>query len=303
MSIKCKIDNSEHSGLPALLYHLKKIRVSKEKYFTEYETRFCRQTKEKIPYKTLEQYLSTDFINKNEMKKWYKENPELAKTYTIELIKKRIQEKGIKKALCETELKSLGLPRIKYFLQNFDYKKLNKELGLNQYFNYSLVPEFHKKDVKVYVDSREQKALSFARQEVVALNYGDYSSDSNKKLVIERKNASDQISSFGAKDNLARLEREIQRAVEDGGYIVVLCEEDINTMLSFDYLPHLKRYTKVTPAILFHNIRYLIQKYDNIQFAFCKGRERMKEVMDKLFHLKTDVSRLDLQHLIAEKLI
>lgn len=303
MSIKCKIDGTEHSDLPKLLHHLKKIKVSKEKYFTEFESRFCWQTGKPIEYKSLEQYLSTDFIDKNAMKKWYKENPENAKDYTIELIKKRIGAKNLTNALCETELKSLGLPRIKYFLSSFDYKELNKSLGLEQRFDYELAPKFHKKEIKVYVDSREQKSIAFGKQEVVALKYGDYSSDSNKKLSIERKNASDLISSFGAKDNLARLEREIQRAVDDGGYIVVLCEEDINTMLSFNYLPHLSRYTRVTPAILFHNIRYLIQKYNNIQFAFCKGRQHMKEIMEKLFHLESDVSKLDLQHLIAEKLI
>ena len=304
MLIKSKIDGKEYSFLD-FKKHLAVNKITHKDYCLNLYKKQCLSSGQPIPFKNLEQYLGCDFIDKNAMKKWYKDNPELAKDYSIKLIEQRKQTKGIKYALCEIELRSLGFPRAKYYKSiKGGYPSINSSLGLEQRFDYEqeeLIIRDNLVKYEVICDTREQKEIKFSRAKIEKLDYGDYSCSKKPKLAIERKSLKDLISSLGIKDNFERFEREVERAVADNGYIVVLCEEDINTGLSFDYLPHIKRYTKITPSILFHNIRALIQKYSNIQFAFCKDRKHMAEVMEKIFLCENDISKVDLQYLISEK--
>jgi hypothetical protein len=301
MFIKSKIDGKEFNSIKDFNVYLRSVKLTQKQYFTQHDPKFCKSSGKPIEFKTIEQYLLTDFFDKNEIKKWYKANPTEAKQYTIDILKKRKEIKGLSYQMGETELRSLGLPSPKYFLQTFeDYGFFCAELGIKERYNYSLniscrlVPES-----SIIIDTREQSNISFAGAKTEKIEYGDYCLASNPKLSIERKSLPDLISTLVT--NFDRFEREVIRCKEDGGYLVVLCESALTDALSFDYLPHIKRYTKIKPQVVFHNIRDLCQRYENIQFAFCDGRKHMKDCIKKILTCINDVSKMDLQYLIKEK--
>jgi hypothetical protein len=301
MFIKSKIDGDEFASVKDFNLYLRAVKLTQKEYFTKYDPKFCKNSGKPIEYKNIEQYLLTDFFDKNEIKKWYEANPEEAKQYTIDALKKRKEIKGISQQMGETELRSLGLPSAKYFLQTFgDYGQLCESLGLRKRFDYSLgiscrlTPES-----SIIIDTREQSLIAFAGAKTEKIEYGDYCLASNRKLSVERKSLPDLISTLVT--NFDRFEREVIRCKEDGGYLVVLCESTLTDALSFDYIPHIKKYTKIKPQIVFHNIRDLCQRYENIQFAFCDGRKHMKDCIKKILTCVNDVSQIDLQYLIREK--
>jgi ERCC4-type nuclease len=199
------------------------------------------------------------------------------------------------------ELSSLMMPSMKWFKQNFkSYNKLCESIGLFSKFDLEdEVIEYGdlKKEAKIIIDTREQRPFQFEGYPVLfkGLTYGDYGLEPNKfKVFIERKELKDFISTLGA--NYDRFCREINRAKKERAYLVVLVESDFSTILSFDHIPYIKRITKVTPDFITHNIRTIMQKYNNIQFLFCKNKDEARNMVLKIFGMKKRPSHFDLQY-------
>ena len=71
----CLYDQTEHKTLQDLLKHLRKLKIKQEVYFNEIAPQRDLQTGEVIPFKApAERYLKTEFANKNNLKKYLKEN-------------------------------------------------------------------------------------------------------------------------------------------------------------------------------------------------------------------------------------
>ena len=298
----CKI-----CGEPIVNGHTwKKHRIKESNYFHEYEPRFCKQSGEILPFKNRESYLESDFKGKREMIAWFKENEEEAKTYAINLLKKRKEKKDLLYAPCQVELRSLSLmPSIIWFKDTFgNYNQLCESLGMKVRFDKEdETPVFNelKDDASIVVDSREQRAWSFKNHNIIikGLKYGDYSLEPNRfKIHIERKGLSDFASTFGV--GFERFSREVRRAKKDRAYLIVLVESSLNDTIHFNYLPHMK-YCKVSPDYCLHNVRDLIQSFDNLQFVFVDGRKRAVETAKKIFGLNTHVRHWDLQFLVDKK--
>ncbi len=296
--ITCLIDQTQHGSRKDLHAHLRTLKVKQETYYLQFESRTCRGSGKPIPFKDWEQYLATDFIDKNALKAWMKANPIEGRAYAYELIRRRVKEKGITWVPSEVELKSLGLPRVKYYQADGRYNEDAAKLGLKPRFDYGVRPIVDLTERTIIQDTREQKGLKFDGTVEDKLVYADYALKDNPLVAVERKSLSDLIGTCLA--GYDRFEREIQRAEEVGGYIVVLCESPLDQALSFDYLPHIKRHTKVKPQVVFHNIRQLIQRYEMVQFAFCDGREHMEKTIRAVLNWGDKVRRYDLQHLIGE---
>lgn len=296
--MKCKICNEE---VLANNHYWRSHKIPEAEYYVKYVPRFSKQTGEPIRFKNRDFYLTSDFNDKREMAAWFKENPVEAKEYAINLLKTRKEGGKITYAPSQVELRSIMSPSLKWFYKNFkSYNELCSSLGLETRFDKE-GEEIRYSNLKdhavVIIDSREQNPLKFKdiSIEVVGLPYGDYALKPNRlKVHVERKSISDFAGSFGA--NYERFEREVKRAKKDRAYLVVLVECSLSDALAFNYLPHMK-YSKVSPDYCFHNIRHLMQNYQNVQFLFVNGRKKASETVLKIFSMTHHPKHFDLQYL------
>lgn len=302
--IICKVDNTSHADNEALHRHLRKFKISQAEYYMENFPRFDLLTGEKIEFKSFEQYFSTRFANKNNMKKWFKENPEKNADMAIAMLKERMEKKGLTIAPMEVEMVSSGLPSIAFYEGKGGYEKICDDLGMNILYDYSISKTaFRDEQLEIVIDTRENKPFKFLKHKTIEekLDFGDYAiCGKENEIAIERKSLTDLIGSFVS--NFDRVEREFKRAKEKNAYLIVLCEESLATAMSFNHIPYIRRYTKLRPEVLFHNIRELIQKY-NFQFVFCDGVQRATEVAEKIFLYDGDIRRVDIQYAIDKKKI
>jgi hypothetical protein len=302
MIFNCPFDNTIHNSFEELAKHLKKFKIKQSDFFEEYYPRSDLLTGEPIKFKSFEQYFSARFKDKINMNKWFKENPEKSFEIASAMLSDRIEKKNLTIAPCEVELVSSGLPSIAFFQGKGDYGKICENFGATCLYDYSLDKLLFKNEkLDIIIDTRETKPFKFINHNTIdkKLEYGDYAiAGKENKTVIERKSLSDLIGSFVS--GYDRVDREFQRAKDDNAYLIVVCEESLNTAMNFNYIPYIKRYTKLRPEVLFHNIRELIQKY-NFQFVFCDGVKKATEITEKIFLYDGDITELDIQYMIDKK--
>ena len=303
MSVICKVDGKEFPSEKALHMSLKSYGLNKVKYYQTYFERRDLLTNELINFKTKEQYLNSDFNDKNNMKKWLKQQPiEKAQEYCKSLLVKRKEDKNIVYSPTQVELRTIMSPSVIFYNKIFnDYYDLCSEVGLENKFVHhkDITNQFKNKLTTkdtIYVDTREQNWLKFDIPfEIKTLPFGDYScSNDNCDCYVERKSLSDFISTLSI-GNLDRFKNEITKAKKNNAYLVVVIEEKLANALSFQYLPHISKKIKATPEYIFHNVRQLIQDYDNLQFLFVDGKNEMKRVIESIFSSKCFYKKIDLQ--------
>ena len=297
--IVCKIDNSNHETNEALHKHLRKFKISQADYYVENFPRLDLLTGEKIEFKSFEQYFSTRFANKNNMKKWFKENPDKNADMAISMLKERMEKKQLTVAPMEVEMMSSGLPSIGFYEGKGGYEKICDDLGMNLLYDYSIdMMAFRNEQLEIIVDTRETKPFEFKKHKTIdrKLDFGDYAVNGKEnEIAVERKSLPDLIGSFVS--GFDRVEREFKRAKDKNAYLIVVCEESLATAMSFNHIPYIRRYTKVRPEVMFHNIRQLIQKY-NFQFVFCDGVKRATDVTERIFLYDGDIRKIDIQYTI-----
>ena len=303
MSIICKVDGKEFKDEKSLHFALRGYGLNKEKYYHKYFPKKDLLTGETILFKSKEQYFNSDFNDKNNMKKWLKEQSlEKAQEYCKSLLIKRKEEKNIQYSPTQVELRTIMSPSIVFYNKIFnDYYSLYLDIGLENKFVHpkNISHQFENKLTirdTIYVDTREQSWLKFNIPfEIKMLPYGDYTcSNDNDNCYIERKSLSDFISTLSS-GNLNRFKNEIEKAKNNNAYIVVVVEEKLQNALSFQYLPHISKKIKATPEFIFHNVRSLTQDYNNLQFLFVDGREEMKRVIESILASKCFYKKVDLQ--------
>ena len=264
-------------------------------------------TDEVIPFKSPEQYLSTDFVSKRNMAAWIKQQPLVAaQDYCRNLLIKRKEKKNLVYSPSQVELRSLPMPSIITYQNLFgDYYKLCEGLGFkNKYRNTNQFKWVNINSAfnEIIIDSRESLPLHIEHPtQIQCLNYGDYALDKpelNQRIFIERKEIKDAINSFTK--NLERFIKEIGRAEQDAANLIVIVELSLSDALSFNYIPYIKRFTKLTPEFLFRNIRDLIQNY-NIQFLFVKNKQESAEMVKKILLSNGEIKNYDVQLLYDEK--
>ena len=87
----------------------------------------------------------------------------------------------------------------------------------------------------------------------------------------------------------------MDRAKEQNAYVVVVVENSLDNMMKFNYLKFITKKVQVTPEYVMRNVRDIIQRYDNIQFLFAKGRTEATRVTRKIFFSGNAYKELDLQ--------
>jgi hypothetical protein len=303
--IFCLIDNTEHDCREYLHNHLKKLGVSQEKYYLEYVKKYDLLTGEPIKFKSVDQYLNSDFNDKRNMKKWLLSQGKTAENWSIEWLKKRKESKSLVYSPTQVELLSLMAPSMHFYQRFGDYYKICREIGLVDKFSFiKLDAKKYRPITKIIQDTREKRPLNFKNVsiEVAKLDVGDYGlPDSDLyKVYVERKSISDFAQTV-TRDR-GRFEREIERAKQSNKHLVVLVESPLSTALSFDYLPQMK-FSQVKPAHAFKNVRDILQKYSNVQFLFVNGRVEAANYLVKILSLGATAGQIDLQWYYENKLI
>jgi hypothetical protein len=264
-------------------------------------------TKEVIEFKSFEQYLLTDFVNKKNMLSWLKlEKDGLSKKFLLNKIIEHSKLKSVCYFPSCSELRTISyLPSIKTY--EFFFSDLNKFIestGLIRRFNYNK-NELNFNFIynkNIIIDTREQKPLKLDSFQVASskLEFGDYSSDF--LLAVERKSLSDLVSTLSS--GFDRFTREIQRAKDSNGYLVVITECDINKFLSFSY-SRTGKFLKASPDFIFHRFREICRMFpEHVQFCFSGGRRESSTLIPKILSLNvSEAKRLDFQYLIEQKYI
>lgn len=290
--------------------HLKTHKVKMEDYYVKHFNRRDFFTGEPIKFKNKDYYFSNDFNSKVSMRQWLAIQPkEKAQEYLKELLLKRKIKKSWSFAPTQVELRSSAMPSIVLFQRYFgDFGKLCEEIGLK--LNYSYESMEVKENIKyltrkseyaIRFDTREQKQLNLDYpMELTKLPYGDYAFETSD-IFVERKSLIDFIGTLTK--GLERFKREIERAATDNKQLIVLVEESLTNALGFDFLPHIRKYTKLTPEYVFHILRDLCQSYFNIQFIFVDGRNEASRVLKKILLSDNVCIKQDLQLLYDLKLL
>jgi hypothetical protein len=242
------------------------------------------------------------------MKKWLKEtSKEKAKGFCIKIIEERKERRGLAYSPTQVEMRCTMMPPIHYYQELFgDFYSLCSELDLKPRFKKfpsKEIEENIEEGYEIVIDTREQKPLNInyqTRRE--GLKFADYWLDKEgNKCYVERKETKDFIGTFtGGCD---RFCRELERADEQDAYVVVVVENSLDNMMKFNYLKYVTKKVQVTPEYVMRNVRDIIQKHENVQFLFAKGRTEATRLTRKLFFSGTSYKDVDLQLAYELKLL
>jgi len=278
-------------------------------YYQKHFPRYDKHTGKIIKFKNKEQYFTSDFNDRGNLKKWLNEVDEKeAQEYCTGLLANRKNKKNLKYPPTEIELRTTMMPPIHYYNKLFgNYYELCKKLG----FEYRYVtpdkkmfseeidyPLLESQGISIHVDTREQKPYKLNLPiEITTLKYGDYTlSDAElcSDLHIERKSLVDFIGTLSG--GYTRFRNEIERAFEANSNLVILVEDTLDHCLAFKKLPYVSKRIKATPEFIFHNVRELIQEYPHIQFLFVGGKVEAARVAELLLLTQVNHVSVDLQN-------
>lgn len=300
--LTCKVCGEEFNYFTELKQHLRHYhKLSCKNYFETYWKRIDRFNGTKLEYKSFDQYITCDFIDKKNYKSWLKT---ISKEECADYFKHKLSQYCDLKDLmvapsqveCQTINCLLPISTIEN-LSGIDYNNLCKKIGLYSRFNYEIPETISFTSIpQIIVDSREQKPFYFEEHTLIEskLEYGDYSLHPNNKLAVERKSLSDLYGTLSG--GRERFEREIQKAKRIEGYIVVVVESTLNKMMY-----QKQRFGKASGDFIAHNMRKLLREYDNLQFVFCDGREDARNKTLYILQMNEEVFHIDLQYYFDTK--
>ncbi len=236
------------------------------------------------------------FKSREELRRWVRQNPEQGKEWAITWLRERKESKNLIYAPTQIELRSLICPTMDFYNWAGGYYKITNELGYKDRFTDEIL-SFAPWEGEIIIDTREQSPLVLAAStRIEMVKVGDYRREDkyDENIVIERKSLSDFCGTLGK--GYDRFQREMDRAIDLGLYVVMLVEKSLDKALSFKS-EFETRYTKTTPAHIFHNLRELMHLYPlNFQPLFVNGRVEAAQMVKKLFQMGEQVKRVDLQY-------
>lgn len=294
----CKICNSSFNSERSLHAHLKKHKMSLNEYYLTYHPRKNLLTGTLLPFKDKESYFENDFENRDQLVIWCNvESPDVVKPYIANILKKRIESRGLTRAPSQIELQTTLMPSIDTYKKHFQsYAELCNEVGTPPLFGKSM-PKCFKDDysnVEVFSDTREQKPLKFKNSREVKLDFGDYTAGGKNytKTFVDRKSESDFKGTLVG-ENLDRFRRELQRCVEMEAYLFVVVESSLNAIKNNnDFTPH-----KANLKFIYHNMRLLQHEFaGRCQFVFSGSRKNSEELIPKLLAIGPKLWEVDIQY-------
>lgn len=325
----CQFDQTTHADLESLHAHIRRFKVSRERYYHQYYPRRDPITGTLIPFKDFEQYFSQEFESKITLRKWVKHNPKDGYAWSKQWLARRKAEKDLVYAPSQSELKTLCCPSMSYYdaagKDEGGYYGITRALGYAD--RYRTIDSIDEKplppDAQIICDTREQDPVRLACASIRGtVSVGDYAiaTPHDTNIRVERKSLADFCGTLsarkverkggrkgdGATEDSAfqRFDRELARAQDAGLYVVMMVEDTIDHAQVFNKLPQ-TRWIKASPQYILHNLRALLTKYPlSFQALFVEGRIEMARVIPRVLQLGLDtVKSVDLQYAYERKLL
>jgi len=269
--------------------------------------RYDLLTKEIIDFKSKEQYFESFYNSRINLVKHFKGISEKEiKDIAKKILEARVNSKKIKYALSTVECKSITSPHPSPALIQscgLDFNLIQQECGLITKYKYDNIKIDSTPPKHIIVDSREQKILNLNTPITVKkLDFGDYAVNENlvDGIVIEKKEGSDFVNTLSS--GFERFIKELVRSEESSSKLLIVVDNPLSKMLSFNYLPQFK-WTKATPAFIFSRLRELLQLFPNVQIVFVDGKQKSAELTKLILGCKKDIFNYDLQYLLDTKMI
>lgn len=296
MTLDCLECRQEFSSQKGLHLHLKK-HGGMAGYYQKHYPRRDWFDDELIFFENADQYLSSIFNSHDNRVSFLKNCSEQEGKDAIKIeLSKEIKEKHNDYFPSQNYLVLSELADIRWIKKFYgSVFECAKELKINQRFNQKLPKGFFSKDVsslEVLIDTREQKPYSYSKSIQSKLDFGDYAAGGEfySKTFVDRKSINDFKGTFGV--GYERFCNEIERAKSFQSFIFVVVEGTIEGIKQQNE----KTKFKTNLSYSFHNVREILRKYDNIQFLFCNGREKGKELTQRVLYFGDELWNCDLQY-------
>lgn len=297
----CKECDSKFESLKSLHAHFKKHDMLLGDYYVKHFGRRNKLTGQLLEFKNYDDYFEKDFSNHKQMIEWCKKTSEKeAKQYLIDCLKKRIIKKNLKYAPNTIELFTANLPTMEMYKTLFgSYSNVCSICDIEPMFKNNLPAKFHDDygHCKIYIDTREQKPLSFANSEKLKLDVGDYavSGDSYCYTYVDRKSFADLCGTVTV--GYDRFKKEMQRCRDVGGYMFIVVEEDLYQMEE----KNKRSPKKFNLSYVFSKMRDIQNEYkDCCQFLFSGNRVNSEKLIPKLLVVGKDLWHTDMQYFLDQ---
>jgi len=297
----CKVCKEGFESSKVLHRHLKKHGMTMADYYVKFYPKHNLLTGDLLPFKSVDQYFNEDFSTRKQLIKWCQTfDKDQVGPYILKLLKKRVASKSLGMGPSHLELKLSSLPTIDIYKQHFgSYTEACKQAGVAPMFGAPAPEEFDQpigRDVKIFIDTREQQPLSFEHSESMKLDFGDYAvgGDDYAYTYVDRKGEQDFKSTL-SKNNLERFRNELSRAREFNSYVHIVVESDLNQIYKHNRWGTHKSNLKY----IYHNMRVLAHEFaGHCQFSFTGSRENSQKLIPKLLVLGDKLWDVDLQYYI-----
>ena len=305
--IECKECGQKFKTERSLHAHIKKHNLTVAEYYTKFYPRYNLFNGNPLPFKTKSEYFSKDFSNKSQMIQWLtkmQNTPKLSE-YLKEKLANRIKEKSMSSAPCHIDLELSGLPPLDFYRKAFgSYSSACKAVDSQPLHPHAMVKGFfdHNElcnNMNIFIDTREQKPLSFNKSEKLKLDFGDYTTggDFYSYTYVDRKSDSDFKSTLSV--GLDRFKKELERAREFDSFVFVLVESSIDKIKKHNcFAPH-----KSNLSYIWHNTKTLARDYADVcQFLFSGGRKSSEFLIPRLLFYGKKLWTCDVQYYIDKKI-
>lgn len=299
MSFECKECGESFFLLKSLHAHIKKHDMILGDYYVKHYQRKNKLNGCLLQFKNYEDYFEKDFTTYEQLIEWcYTAPKEEVKPYIISLLKNRIKKKQLVYGPSTIELFTSSLPSMHLYKQICgSYSAVCEECGVKPLFASNLPTSFHDdcRDVKIYIDTREQQPLEFKNSQSLKLDVGDYAvnGDDYNYTYVDRKSFADFCSTMTV--SYKRFARELQRCRDLGCYLFIVTECDLYRMADRN-LHSPKRYNL---DYAFHNMRKLQSEYrDCCQFVFSGSRGNSQLLIPKLLIQGKKLWNTDIQYFL-----
>lgn len=290
MAEVCKICNKSYKNKRGLHLHVSRIHnLSVPEYYTQVYQRKDKFTGELLDFKDTVDYFSRDFISIENFVSWSENaDPSEVKDYMLKQLKARIDGKQLAYGPFHLELSLNKLPSIDLFKKFFgSYSVACEELGIEPLYNKNLINNFFDKDpglddVKILIDTRERKPLSFNKSASLKLDFGDYAvgSPHYNYTYVDRKDESDFRSTMTT--GYERFVRELQRAQEFDAFLFIVVEGSVESIVKNNIINP----KKSNLSFIWHNMRQLAHDFPRrCQFIFTgqKGKLLFNTLNDEFY--------------------
>ena len=301
-NLYCKICSESFKSERSLHSHFKKHKLTLAEYYCQEYPRINKFSGDPLPFKNKFDYFTKDFTSRVQMNKWIAKSPaDEVKEYILDQLRYRIQNKKLRFAPFHLEIETLKLPSLNVFIEHFgSYSSVCKLLEIEPLFKRGLAApeqffEDNKKfeDVKIFVDTREQKPLDFKESSSMKLDFGDYTTggENYTYTYVDRKSESDFKSTLST--GLERFKKELDRAREFNSYLYIVVESSIEKVKKNNIFgAH-----KSNLEYIFHNLRNLTHDYHDVcQFIFSGNRRNSEILIPKLLLGGEKLWNIDFQY-------